>query len=457
MSEKITPETDVAVLGAGLAGLAAARAVRAAGATVAVLEARDRVGGRTLNEEIGSGAIAEIGGQWVGPQQTRILELISELGLETFESYDEGASLFERRGKMRSYAGTIPKVSPLALAETGAALARLDRMARTIDPERPWEARRAGRWDEQTFATWMRRSVRTPTARDLIRLGIRSVWAAEPEDLSLLHVLFYIRSAGSFNILLDTGGGAQDSRVVGGTQLISERMAAELGDAVRLGSPVRRIEVGANRSGVTVSHDGGSVRAARVIVAMPPVLAGRIAYEPPMPAVRDGLTQRMAQGSVIKCLAVYPEPFWRAEGLSGQVTSVDGPVSVTYDNSPPDGSPGVMLAFLEAGAARRAADLSQDERREIVLGCLRRFFGPRAAEPDLYVDKAWAADPWSRGCYGGFMGPGAWRENGAALREPVGPVHWAGAETATVWNGYMDGAVRSGERAAAAVIASLPA
>jgi monoamine oxidase len=147
-------------------------------------------------------------------------------------------------------------------------------------------------------------------------------------------------------------------------------------------------------------------------------------------------------------MTIYPEPFWRDEGLSGQVTSADGPVSVTYDNSPRDGSPGVLLAFLEGAAARRAADLPEDERREIVVGCLERFFGPRAAEPERYIDRAWAADPYSAGCYGGFMPPGAWRANGPALRAPVGPVHWAGAETATVWNGYMDGAISSGERAA---------
>ncbi len=450
---RITLDADVVIVGAGLAGLAAAARVEAAGQSVVVLEARDRVGGRVLNEEIGFGEIVEIGGQWVGPQQTRILELIAELGLETHKSYDDGASLFERRGRLRSYRGTIPKVSPLALAETGAALARLDRMARSIDPERPWDADRAERWDGQTFATWMRRAVRTPTARDLLRLGIWAVWAAEPEDLSLLHVLFYIRSAGSFNTLLDTAGGAQDSRVVGGTQLIALGLAERLDDPVHLSSPVRRIAV-PDAGGVTVEFDGGSARARRAIVAMPPLLAGRIVYEPALPAVRDGLTQRMAQGSVVKCMAIYPEPFWRAEGLSGQATSADGPVSVTYDNSPPGGSPGVMLAFLEAGAARRAADLPQVERRALVLACLERFFGPRAADPDRYVDKAWAADPWSRGCYGGFMGPGAWRENGIALREPVGPIHWAGAETATIWNGYMEGAIRSGERAAAAALGS---
>jgi monoamine oxidase len=441
------------VVGAGLAGLAAARAVAAAGREVAVLEARDRVGGRTLNEPIGDGKIVEIGGQWVGPTQKRALALIDELGLETFPTYTEGRNLFERGGRLRSYSGTIPKVSPLALAETGMVLARVNRMARQVDPASPWAAPRAEAWDSQTFASWIRRNVRTPTARELIRLAIWAVWASEPEDLSVLHVLFYIRSAGSFEALLDTEGGAQEARVLGGTQLISLRIAEQLGDAVRLESPVHRIAHGPG--GVSLETARGAVRARQAIVAMPPALAGRISYEPALPAIRDGLTQRMAQGSVVKCMAIYPEPFWRAKGLSGQVTSADGPVSVTYDNSPPDGSPGVLLAFLEGGAARRATDLPQDERRAQVLGCLERFFGPRAGRPERYLDKAWAADPWSAGCYGGFMPPGAWRANGPALRAPVGPLHWAGAETATVWNGYMDGAISSGEDAAQAALAAL--
>lgn len=439
-------EADVVVVGAGLAGLSAARRLLELGQQPFVLEARDRVGGRTLNEEIGDGKIVELGGQWVGPTQTRVLELIEELGLETFPTYVQGRNLFEHNGRLRSYKGTIPKLSPLALAETGVVMARVNRMAARLDPERPWLAAKAAAWDSQTFATWLRRNVRTGGARDLMRLAIWAVWAAEPEDLSLLHVLFYIRSAGSLETLLDAEGGAQDSRVVGGTQLISLRMAEQLGDRVRLRSPVRRIEHGAQ--GVTVHADGTAVRARRAIVAMPPTLTARIAYEPPLPAIRDGLSQRMAQGSVVKCMAIYPEPFWRADGLSGEVTSADGPVSVSFDNSPPDGSPGVLVAFVEGRAARVASGMGQEERRGSVLACLRRFFGERAVNPERYVDRAWANEEFSRGCYGGFMPPGAWLENGSALRAPVGPIHWAGADTASVWNGYMEGAVRSGERAA---------
>ena len=449
-----TREADVAIVGAGLAGLAAARAIRATGHEAIVLEARDRVGGRTLNEPIGDGKIVEIGAQWVGPTQERINELIAELGLETFPTYIAGKSIFERKGRTSHYTGTIPRANPLGLIEVGIAMRRLDAMAAQIPPEAPWEAPKAARWDSQTFATWMKRNVRTAVARDILRLAIIGVWAAEPEDVSLLHVLFYTRSAGSLELLTDTEGGAQQDRVVGGTQLISIRMAEELGeDAVELATPVRAIA----DEGVwaRILSDRLIVRAKRVIVAVPPVLAGRIEYAPPMPAVRDGLTQRMAQGSVVKCMAVYEQPFWRGEGLSGALTSVSGPVSVGFDNSPPDGSPGVLLGFLEGRAARAAADLTRDERREMVAASFAQMFGPAAADPIDYVDRAWAADPWSRGCYGGFMPTGGWTDYGSALREPVGSIHWAGAETATTWNGYMDGAVSSGRRAAEEVLAEL--
>jgi monoamine oxidase len=447
-------EVDVIVVGAGLAGLAAARTLRGAGREVVVLEARDRVGGRTLNEPIGDGKVVEIGAQWVGPTQDRVLRLIGELGLETFPTHAAGANLFERGGRLSPYSGTIPRTNPVGLAEVGLAMRRLNRMAAAVPPEAPWSAPKAGAWDAETFASWMRRNLRTGLARDILRLAIIGVWACEPRDLSLLHVLFYIRSAGSLERLTDTEGGAQQDRVVGGSQLIALRIAEELGQrVVELGAPVRAILHG--EPGVIATADRLEVSARRAIIAIPPTLAGRIAYDPPLPAVRDGLSQRMAQGSVVKCMAIYERPFWRERGLSGAVTSVSGPVSVGFDNSPPDGSPGVLLGFLEGTAARRHADLPQSERRRVVADCFARLFGREAADPVGYVDRAWGADEWSRGCYGGFMAPGAWTDHGAALRQPVGPLHWAGAETATVWNGYMDGAVGSGEDAAAAVLENL--
>lgn len=452
--------TDCVVVGAGLAGLSAARELEAAGRTVVVLEARDRVGGRTVNEPILNGAVVELGGQWVGPGQDRMLALIDELGLETFATFGEGRSLFERRGKVRSYRGTIPRLNPVALAEIGLALSKINRMAARIDPEQPWEQVELARWDRLSFDTWIRRNLRTGTARDAMRLAVEAVWAAEPEDLSLFHVLFYVRSAGSIEALLETEGGSQEARVVGGSQLISIRLAGQITGPIRLRTAVRRIDHGSG--GVTVlaedldSGESLSLAAREVIIALPPALAGRLEYRPALSAVRDGLTQRMIQGSVVKTMAIYSEPFWRDRGLSGQATSADGPVSVVFDNSPPNGSPGVLLAFLEGAAARDAADLPQAERRALVIDCLVRLFGPEAAEPTDYVDKAWASDQWSRGCYGGFMPTGAWFSHGSALRAPIGPIHWAGAETSSRWAGYMEGAVRSGLRAAREVIAAAP-
>ena len=448
-------QTDVVVVGAGLAGLAAARRLTAEGIDCVVLEARDRVGGRTLNHPIGDGKIVEVGGQWVGPTQTRVLELMRELGLESFPTYSQGEHVIDYRGELNRYTGTIPKLRPHLLADFGQAQWKLDRMARKVPADAPWTAPKAKEWDSQTLWSWMRRNVLTQSARDGLSLGFEAVWAAQPEDISLLHALFYISSAGGLDALWDTEGGAQDARVVGGSQLISIRMAEELGDRIVLEAPVRGIAYEPDR--VTVHADGIDVEARRAIVAMPPTLTCRIAYDPPMPALRDQLTQRIPQGTVIKCMAIYDRPFWRERGLTGQATSIEGPVKLTFDNSPPDGSPGVLLGFLEGNQARTLGAWDPERRREAVIDCFKRLFGPDAARPLDYVDKSWADEEWTRGCYGCYMPTGAWTAYGPQLRAPVGPIHWAGAETATVWSGYMDGAVRSGDSAAEAVAAALVA
>jgi monoamine oxidase len=450
-----TRDTDVVVVGAGLAGLAAARRLTAHGVDCVVLEARDRVGGRTLNHSIGDGKIVEVGGQWVGPTQTRVLELMGELGLESFSTYDQGEHVVEYEGEVQRYTGTIPKLSKRLLADFGQAQWKLDRMAKKVPADAPWTTAKAEEWDSQTLWSWMRRNVLTRGARDALSLGVEAVWAAQPADISLLHALFYISSAGGLDALWDTEGGAQEARVVGGSQLISVRMAEELGNRVALDAPVRRIAYEGER--VTVQADGIDVEARRAIVAMPPTLTCRIAYDPPMPAMRDQLTQRIPQGTVIKCMAVYDEPFWRGRGLTGQGTSLEGPVKLTFDNSPPDGSPGVLLGFLEGNQARELGAWEPSRRREAVIDGFTRLFGPDAAAPLDYVDKSWADEEWTRGCYGCYMPTGAWTVYGPHLRAPVGPIHWAGAETAIVWSGYMDGAVRSGDSAAEAVAAKLVA
>lgn len=444
---------DVAIVGAGLSGLAAAWELRQLGHSAVVLEARDRVGGRLLNHELGNGGVVEVGGQWVGPSQDAALGLAAELGLETFPTHVDGDSVIEYRGRVRRYRGEIPRINPAVLIEIERARRKLDRMAAQVPLAAPWEARRASRWDRVTFAEWLRRNAVTGGSRMLLRLAIRSVFGTEPEDLSLLHVLFYIHSAGGFNPLINTAGGAQDSRIVGGSQLLAIKSAERLGDAVRLRTPVRRIaDTGA---GLELMTDAGAVEAQRVIVAVSPTLAARIEYDPPLPGHRDQMTQRMPQGTIIKCMAIYEEPFWRAQGLSGVGLSDGGSVNAIFDNTPHGGSPGVLLGFLDGRAARLWGQRSVDERRAEVSHVFARLFGKRGAKPADYVERAWAEEPWSRGCYSGAFGPSGWTDFGPFLRAPIGRIHWAGTETATVWNGYMDGAITAGRRAAAEAAAAL--
>jgi monoamine oxidase len=448
-----TLEADVAVVGAGLAGIAAARAIERAGSSVVVVEARDRVGGRLESVEIGDGKWIDIGGQWIGPTQNRVEALARSLGHDTFPTYVAGENVVELDGKLVRYTGTIPRLGPHVIADVGQSMLRLDRMARKVPLEAPWDAPRAKEWDSQTAWSWMRRNMATKTGRTMLELAVKAVWAAMPADVSLLHLLFYVHSAGKLDLLLDTEGGAQQDRFVLGAQNLAVKAAAELGDRVLLGSPVRRIEHGSE--GVTVRCDRAIVRARRAIVAIPPTLAGRIAYDPPLPGYRDQLTQRFPMGACIKCIAFYEEPFWRAEGLSGSAISDPGPLSIIFDNSPPDGSPGIIVGFLEGHWARELGRVGLEERQAAVIANLARLFGPRAARPERYLERNWVDEEWSRGCYVGYTPPGVLTAYGPALRAPIGPIHWAGTETATVWNGYMDGAVQSGERAAREALAAL--
>ncbi len=382
--------------------------------------------------------------------------LADELGLELFPTHVTGDAVYALGGRrQRKRDGANPPLGALATADVGAGLLALNRRARRVDPQRPWATRGAEALDAQTFADWIRRRP-TPTGRRFWEIATRAVFSAEPADVSLLHVLSYVHGAGSWEQLLDTHGGAQQDRFVGGSHQVAERLAARLGDRVRLASPVTGLEHGP--AGVTVTTSAGErISAERAVVAQPPTLAGRLSYEPALPAVRDQLTQRVPMGVVIKVHVQYETPFWRADGLSGTALS-DGPVvQVVFDNSPPDGSSGVLLAFVEGRDAVRWGARPEAELHAAVVRRLAELISPEAAHPVAVVSRDWAAEPWTRGCYGGYLPPGVWTTYGEALRKPVGPVHWAGAECGLVWAGYMEGAVRSGEATAEQVRMSLAA
>jgi monoamine oxidase len=454
---------DVAIVGAGFAGLTAAREVERRGKSAIVIEARDRVGGRALNEPIGDGEVTERGATFAGPTQDHLLKLAAKMGVELFPTYNTGENLYISGGSRLRYSDTGPTGTappdPVILPDLATVVTRLDEMSKTVPVDAPWEAPSAAEWDAETLEAWINANSTTPQFRALVPVATRPIFGAEPRELSLLFVLFYIASSGNednigtFERNFNTRDGAQMYRFVGGSQLICERMAQKLGRSVVLASPVRRIVQ--DKHGATVHSDRVDVRAKRVIVAMPPVLTGRIDYEPGLPEEREGLIDNLPQGTLTKVAAVYDRPFWRDDGLTGQALYDQGPVNATFDDSPEDGGQGVVFGFVGGDQARSLAKLSTSERRAAVLANYTEFFGPQAAQPRKFVESAWRREKWSRGCPVAIPGPGTLLAHGKALRKPVGRLHWAGTETSTYWNGYMDGAVRSGERAAAEVLERL--
>ncbi len=454
-----TRSADVVIVGAGLAGLTAADALARRGRSVLVLEADDRVGGRILGEPIGGGDFVEMGGEFIGPTQNRIAALANRLGVRTFPTYLRGDNVYHRLGTRRRYPKDVPLPPDSGAAEAAKAIVQLDQMASEVPTENPWRAPRAREYDSKTFQTWIEENLQTPGGRFLATLATRAIFSCEPRDTSLLFVLFYIaaagneRNEGNLERLVATEDGAQERRFVGGSQRIPEKLARQLGSRVVLGAPVNRIVQ--SGGGVRVEAEGLTAVGREVIVAIPPTLSGRIDYRPKLPADRDQLTQRYPMGSVIKVNVVYDRPFWRDRGLTGSALGDLSPLQVTFDNTPPDGRPGVLMGFIEASEARRLDRRSAEERKRGVIDNLAKYFGSQARRPRRYIEKLWDEDAWHRGCPVGIPSTGTLLEYGPAIRRPVGRVHWAGTETATFWNGYMDGAVRSGERAAGEVLRAL--
>jgi monoamine oxidase len=430
---------DVVVIGAGISGLTAARDLKKAGLdNFVVLEARDRVGGRTLNADIGGGYVSEVGGQWIGHTQTAVADLARELELGLFQTYNTGKTAF--------LSGSDVTLLDLdQLLDSGLA-GRLDALAREVPLDAPWSHPRAREFDSMTFADWLATQNIPADQQWTLRTGTILTFGAPPDQLSMLWVLFYVHSAGSYAELEGTAGqGAQAFRVIGGTQAISLAMAHALGAHVQLSTPVTRIRQWETIGPVEVETQHGILRARRVIMALSPSQAHFIDFDPVLPVDRATLQKRWpATTDMTKAAMVYERPFWRDAGLSGQSFTVDDGVYLwAWDNSPPDGGVGVISCFI----GPKGTGMTQDARKAALIDSYVKYLGPPASRPTHYHEQYWMLERYTKGCVSP-LGTNLFAQYGPALRPTVGCIEWAGAETAAIWNGYMDGAVRAGHEAA---------
>ncbi|WP_082520850.1 flavin monoamine oxidase family protein [Rhodococcus sp. Leaf278] len=449
-----TLERDVAVVGAGPSGLAAATELRKAGLTVAVLEARDRVGGRTWTDTI-DGASLEIGGQWVSPDQESLISLIGELGLETFDRYREGESVYiSAAGERTRYSGDSFPVDETTNKEMDRLIALLDDLAAQIGPEEPWAHPLSRELDTISFEQWLVDRSDDPEARGNIGMFIAGGMLTKPAHaFSALQAVLMAASAGSFSHLVDENF-ILDKRVVGGMQQVSIRMAAALGDDVFLGAPVRTVRWNAN--GATVFADGDiEVHAKRVVLAVPPNLYSRISYDPPLPRRQHQMHQHQSLGLVIKVHAVYDTPFWREDGLSGTGFGASEIVQEVYDNTNHQDSRGTLVGFVSDAKADAMFELDEQDRRAKILESIAHYLGPKALEPVVYYESDWGSEEWTRGAYAASFDLGGLHRYGKDSRTPVGPIHFSCSDIAAEGYQHVDGAVRMGHRTAADIVSTI--
>jgi monoamine oxidase len=446
-----TDETDVCVIGAGFAGLAAARKLAAAGRDVIVLEARDRVGGRVWNRTMPDGTIVSAGGTWLGKGQDRMFAICQELGMTTYPQFEDGEVLLDIDGAQHRYSGLVPNFGFLNVAALGLGLWRLNRMVKRLPIDTPWKAPGARRLDKLTLAEWVTNPLNVPSrkAQALLLTGLGTFFCVNPAEVSLLGSMVLAAGGGGFSYYADSRK-TETHLVDGGSPEVARRIADGLGDRVRLGSPVRAIRQ-ANGS-VEVVADGVTVKARRAVVATPPAVTTKIDFDPPLPPGHAHLLRRYVPGAVIKTIISYDEPFWRSDGLTGETVAPASPVPISIDQSPRSASPAVITSFAIGPAALQLAGLSPAERREAWLTELSKRLGPKARSPAAYLETDWSAEPWSLGGMIGHLPPGVLTSYGPAIRKPVGNVYWAASEWATTMHGLMEGAVRSGERTADAVL-----
>ncbi len=444
---------DVVVIGAGAAGLTAANDLRTAGLSVAVLEARDRVGGRLWTDTI-EGAMLEIGGQWISPDQQALIDTVAELGLSTFSRYREGDSVYVGPdGTVTRFTGDVFPVAPATAAEIERITADLDAMVAEIDPDRPWAHPKAAEWDTISWDGWLRSQTDDDEAVRNLAFATGSAMLTKPTHaFSLLQSLLMAASAGSYSHLVDADF-ILDKRVVGGLQQVPLLLAERLGEDVLLDQPVRTLTWDEN--GVVAEAASVTVRARRAILALAPVLYPRISFVPPLPRLQQQMHQHISMGFVIKVHAVYDRPFWREQGLSGTAFSPYELSHEAYDNTNHGDERGTLVGFVSDRNADDLFRLDAAERKERILESLSHYYGPEAKSPIVYYESDWGSEEWTRGAYAASFDLGGLHRYGADLRTAIGPIHLACSDMAGAGYQHVDGAIRMGHRAASEILEEL--
>ncbi len=441
---------DCVVVGAGLAGLCAATKLTEAGRDVVVLEARDRVGGRLENVVV-EGVPLEMGGQWISPQHERMCELVDRFGLTCVDP--TGGEIVVRVGGSSRKVPTSNEIeehlSPFEMADLGQGLLRFRRLAERVVKDAAW-ADANSKWLDQEVSTWAATNLRTPGAREWFANVYDSAMGVSAAESTLLEGLQRVNNGVDMESLIAVNGGVKQQRVAGGVVQVCDRLAEALGEAVRLGAVVTAIEQGSE--GVTVTlADGSTVEAREVIITLPPRLVSRIAFTPILPGWRSELAEKVPAGNVIKAALVFESPWWRRAGLSGQLGSDEGAMRVIFDNSGPVDKHGVLMGFFEGDSS--IGKRSQFLRQRAMEETIKTAFGADHPAAIAYVDRDWYREEYTGGCHGAHFAPGVWTTSGPALAAAEGRVHFAGAEYASKYNGYMEGAVRSGEQVAEQLLA----
>nr|XP_020487649.1 amine oxidase [flavin-containing] B [Labrus bergylta] len=449
---------DVIVVGGGISGLSAAKLLQESGLNPVVLEARDRVGGRTFTFRNKETKWVDLGGAYIGPTQNRILRLAKEYGIKTYKVNEEENLLHYVNGKSYPFKGSFPPIwNPIVMLDFNNLFRTMDEMGKEIPREAPWKAPHAEEWDKMTMLELFEKICWTRAVLRFATLFINVNVTSEPHEVSALWFLWYVKQCGGTMRIFSTSNGGQERKFSGGSSQISECMARELGERVKLESPVYRIDHSGDMV-VVETLDKQTYTAKYVILATPPGLNMKMHFNPELPPLRNQLISRVPMGSVIKCMMYYRENFWRNKGYCGSMVIEEegAPIGLTLDDTKPDGTVPAIMGFILARKCRKLSGLTKEERKNKICEIYSKVLGSEAAlHPVHYEEKNWCEEEYSGGCYTAYFPPGILTQYGRVLREPVGRLYFAGTETATEWSGYMEGAVQAGERAAREILCAM--